>query len=77
MRSVVPLLNLLLMFQGIAELLGAEGGVSLGSGLGGQARVKHAVAREAVGDGKDGKYGGAQVHSHCRRRGVDAERGRN
>ena len=59
------------------HLLGAEGGVSLGSGLGSQARVKHAVAREAVGDGKDGKYGGAQVHSHCRRRGIDAERGMN
>ena len=64
---VVPFLNLLWMFHGIAKLLD-EGGVSLGNFVI-EARMKHTVTREAGCDaGKDGKDGGAQMHSHCRSR---------
>ena len=66
--SVVPLLDLLRVFQGIAHLLCAEIGVSLlHGGLGGQVGVEDAVAvavGEAGGDAEEDEDGGAQVHSH-------------
>jgi len=59
--SVVPFLNRLWMFHGIAKLL--DGNFVI------EARMKHTVIREAGCDaGKDGKDGGAQMHSHRRSR---------
>ena len=65
--SVVPLLHLHFMFEGIAQLLDAEGGVALVGGLGDQVGVEDAVAREAVCDAEEDEDGGAEVHFHRRR----------
>ena len=67
---VVPLLDLFGMFQGIAELLDAEGGVSLGrcSGPGSQIGMEDSVAGEAVCDAHENEDGCAEVHFHRRGR---------
>ena len=67
--SMVPLLHLHFMFEGIAQLLDAEGGVALVGGLGDQVGVEDAVAREAVCDAEEDEDGGAEVHFHCQREG--------
>ena len=51
--AVVPLLHLLFVLEGIAQLLDAEGGVALVGGLGDQVGVEDAVAREAVCDAEE------------------------
>ena len=51
--SMIPLLNLHFVFEGIAQLLDAEGGVALVGGLGDQVGVEDAVAREAVCDAEE------------------------
>ena len=66
--SMVPLLHLHFVFEGIAQLLDAEGGVALVGGLGDQVGVEDAVAREAVCDAEEDEDGGAEVHFHCQRR---------
>ena len=66
-RSMVPLLHLHFVFEGIAQLLDAEGGVALVGGLGDQVGVEDAVAREAVCDAEEDEDGGAEVHFHCQR----------
>ena len=65
--SMVPLLHLHFVFEGIAQLLDAEGGVALVGGLGDQVGVEDAVAREAVCDAEEDEDGGAEVHFHCQR----------
>ena len=66
--SMVPLLHLHFVFEGIAQLLDAECGVALVGGLGDQVGVEDAVAREAVCDAEEDEDGGAEVHFHCQRR---------
>ena len=64
---MIPLLHLHFVFEGIAQLLDAEGGVALVGGLGDQVGVEDAVAREAVCDAEEDEDGGAEVHFHCQR----------